>query len=334
MRRRAPAVVASTALLVTLVTLVACSGEESSDPTRPDDSAATTFRIDASRACTTALDVVGGQDLPDPETVYSTVVGKAEGAEPSARQREVWGRALARHVTVARAGVERLRDVSAPDDLAAGWDTFVTSYADATEVQAARADALATGTWAEAIGTLKDTTGATTVDPAPLADLGLADTDCAVVFTPTVVQPEEPARAFVVAAAGACTTVQERRLRERYADDRGSVVAAIEEASAGGPVTVTDGLEGALERTVAEWRATRADLATVDPVTAPVPPLWQDALDLAAEREVVAQRRLNALRGGDDAEVTGAFAPAAYEHPGLELVPLALDRRSCAGLSV
>ncbi|WP_139982265.1 hypothetical protein [Nocardioides litoris] len=296
----------------------------------PDAAPLTTFRVAAARACTEAVDqAMAAGPLPDTGVVF---VGVVRGREPAPEaERTGWADTLDAHAEVLRGIAAGLAGVDAPAE-ATDWDAFVASYDDAAVSFGARAAVLRDGSEWSAVKTVFEESAGTSPLAGVLPSLGLDRTDCAIAGNPQPEQPAADAVAFVSAASQACTDVVTRRWTERWAEDVATVGQVVSAAS-GGPVEPTDPLRDALARGAEEWRETSDALAGVDAAGAPDPAAWQEVLDLAAERADGWQARLDAAEDGDPAALASALT-APWERPTLDLAPVGLAQRSCAGVDV
>ncbi len=286
--------------LVAVLLLTSCS-EDSPEEPAPAPELSTN---EAAELCTEIVNqAVVGPDLPSPDQVYVGVLGAiADGGEPAAATRATWANELTDHLEAAAATKERLTSV-APAEV-------VSSYDGAVEVLEQRAGALTDGTWVQvrvAFGKR--------IDPP---DVGVGD--CAVVFTPYLVQPPEQWREFTADAATICTEIANRRLLGGFAadSDRGPTDADIDQA---------------LGRIAAEWRSTADDFAIIDAATSPAPSAWAALGDLAAERVATAEQRRAAIATSNDAAIAAAFAEPDYRLRSFGWELLLLEGRSCGGLT-
>ncbi len=300
------------AAIAAALAVTSCSGSD--DPPEPPTSAPEASTTEAATLCTEIVnEAVVGPDLLSPDDVYVEVLGAfAREQEPPAASRARWAGQLTDHLGAAAATKERL----------AAWTDLASSYDGAVEVLSARADALAEGSWVQvrvAFGERID---------QPVVGEG----DCAVVFTPHLVQPPKQWRHFTADAATICTEILNRRAAT-YADDLDRVALAEAQVAAGDEVSSPDDVDAALGRIAAEWRSTADDFAAIDPGDSPSPEAWDRLGELAAERVAVAEQRRAAIATSNDAAMAAAFAEPDYRLKNFGFALLLLEGRSCGGLT-
>jgi hypothetical protein len=323
--------------LASPLAFVACAGDDqttdppasSATPAAPRDEPQA-FGFRATRRCT---DLINGLDYDVAHTGnrarLELVFAAVEGDEPDDDTKAAWRSAMMarRDQLVALQGeLAALEPGDAEQD---AWNTIVAAGAQRIALIDSRL-AVLDGDW---------DTGSSTVEPdggpsaseleaveQALQALGIAGRDCRHLFDLDGNPPEHAE--FLTSASSACATIVTRR-SAGYGTD--TVLAAVAAAIADGDVVATDALAEAVDASLAEWRATAEDLASVTTADVPDADGWQHMIDLAADRVQGFGRRAAALASGDQAEINAAFQPTSVFTilAGPDLAALGLQHRDC-----
>jgi hypothetical protein len=328
--------------LASPLAFAACAGDEQTadPPSSPPTHTATpdepeTFGFRATRRCT---DLINGLDYDVAHTGnrarLELVFAAIEGDEPDDETKAAWRSAM----TARRDQLAALQDELAALEPGNGeqdaWNTVVAAGDGRIAVIDSRL-AMLDGDWDTGASRIEPDSGPPaseieTVEQA-LQALGIAGRDCRHLFDVDGNPPEHAE--FLTSASSACATIVTRR-SAGYGKD--TVLAAVAAAIDGGDVVATDALVEAVDASLAEWRATAEDLASV--ITADVPDGdgWQQMIDLAADRVQGFERRAAALAGGDQAEINASFQPRSVftVWVGPDLGALSLQHRDCMRVDV
>ncbi len=309
------------------LTLAACGG----DGGGPEGTPGPGGSADPASLCSEVLDerdeAVG---LAGRDAALDVIFWAQRAEPPAAAEAEAAAEAMAPWRDQLVADRERLAgaDVDAAD--ADDWELVVGLLDDEIDRLEERIALLeADDDWAEAaVGIEFGGAGAGEDAVAALDALGLTGRDCEVVAA----NPGTPAegRDFVVAAAGVCSDIVTRRRAGSFVEDRDRVLQVLVSILDEEDVVADDELTAALDRTLAEWEATRDDLAGVDADDAPDPEGWEQVLRLAEDRVALFEGRAAALETGDQDEIAAAFDPERIGEPGWEgFEPNHLGGRDC-----
>lgn len=324
--------------LVVWVALVvpACAGSDdatppsTSTPATTAASAAAAFRGEALATCSELIDTRDHAVWDDGAAASRRVVDLSEsGTAPDAAETTALATALDRYGDALAATAARLAALTPPADLAEPWDTFVGAGAAVAEAVAGRSAAVSG--WGTERPTIDPLPGDPEAVATALDTLGMLDRDCAAVFSDPGPLPgyEE----FVTAAASACSEAVDRRAASGYDAASETALEALAATIGGEHLDAPDTVTAALDLLAAEWAATAAAFAAIDPATSPAPSEWQRSIDYAEQRAAVFAARSDAVATGDDAVVAAAFTIEPGLEPGLgDLVQLGLGSRDCRAL--
>lgn len=317
-------------LLVVAGTLAACGGGSSGDSASSRPAAPAGFSFDAARLCTDVIN--DGLDYSSAEAdmlVVRILQHRRDRTQPDAAELDEWKALLQERDQQLTAAHDRLQQLRSADSTEqSNWEQVIESGPLQARGLRERVELIETGDWErinrEFMG-LSYGSGRT-VDAA--RRLNLDWSDCSIVYATSSVGADR--RDFVRAATPACNTIAIRRIAQNYEADQRVVLDAVAQVitSEGLP---QPGTEDSLRRVVAEWEATVADLEAVDG-DVDVPKGWQQIVDTAKERQVLAQSRLTALESGDQVAIDQAFDRKVSVHAGFEFEDVGIKRPSCAAV--
>jgi len=329
-RRTALASLTFAAALATGAGAATASSPPSSGPDDSNPPVDTAFRDTAARRCTDAINAHPREPgQPDPfEAVIGVIEHAAADEVPDAATIGGWVDTLRPELEREQAIRDDLAALTSDDPaVQAAWDIVVSANDGGIARLQERIDLLNGGDWDAIAAGFPGP-----ADPGPdttdaLVALGLGETQCLVVHSPTAAGVSDASHVFRSAVADACTTIQLRRLAADYDADADASVRAVVELLDDGAVTPSDELTAALRRVADEWRQTSAELAAIDAANAPVPAAWADVLAAAAERVTIFGDRAAATESGDADAVAAAFDLGRYEYPGFDFEAAGVDQR-------
>jgi hypothetical protein len=295
------------------------------------------FEFAAARRCTDLINELDYKVASAGEKArLEFVFAASEDDESNEKLAATWRRAMAARLAQLRDLRVELASLEPGPDQAAAWETVVASGDHQIELFEGRLSLL-DEEWATVVDMIEIDHGAPPSEQAALeeafAALQMSFRDCRGVYLFYGNPPEHAT--FLTEASSACTTVVSRRRAERFGGD-GEVLRAVQEVADGGHVDATPALVAAVDAAVEEWTQTLADLEAVDTSDVPDADLWQQELDIVADRVHGFERRAVALADGDEESVDDAFTPfgAFRFNLGIDLEPLHLQDRDCFAISI
>ncbi|GAA1734652.1 hypothetical protein GCM10009710_14080 [Aeromicrobium alkaliterrae] len=294
-----------------------------SDPEPPPNpSPAPPANAEPAGACSDVLDgrdadvVAAAQDAS-----FEVLTAAISQDTPAEDDLAAWSDALAEGLDQLDAEIEALRGVSDEE----AWETVLAPLEERASTYEERI-ALAEGSWpvddSDDLAAPAETAGLTEA----LEELDLVGRDCETLLGDPGPNPEFSD--FVVAVAGVCSVVVERRSELGFQDLLGRSLEIVLAVRDGEPVQATDDDLAAVRALRDEWSETVDDLALVDE-DAPDPAAWAEATQLAQDRLDAYTQRLAALESGDRALIVAAFDPGVLGVPGWPWDALGLAQRDC-----
>lgn len=331
------------------VATAAAAPTASATTTPPDSSAAgeppvfdlrAPFWADATAKCTDVLNRHLDRQSAAFDVFVEVLEADVADAPPSADTIAGWTEALNSEVARADAIRAELAELAVDDPLYADlWDIVVSAADDGIDVQRTRLAALETGDWEQIVEGINSTLGQTGTSTDAFAAIDaspLRGTDCAVVHSWRLPDDESVSPEFVREVTGVCANVANRRRAAGFdADFEISLnfLGTVYDAEPTDEVDVPDELGPALDRIVAEWELTVADVAAIDPSLAPSPEAWAEITAVPAERLTMFEQRRDAAASGDTAAIIESYDRSNFgEHPGWDWELVGIDHRICSAL--